>query len=106
MTSWGKGEGSDHEKEMAVHRSGGASGDGAVHVSRGHDREAAVELAAAAALRLAPDHVLAGARSAGALPHPVRRLRALRAPLQHAPADVRALGENVPRGPGAASAGP
>ena len=42
----------------------------------GGSRDAPVELAAAAALRLAPDHLLASARAAGAVPDPLRRILA------------------------------
>ena len=43
-----------------------------VHRRRAGD--AAVELAAAAAFRLAADHFLAGARDSGAVPDPLRRI--------------------------------
>src|SRR5215472_183583 len=42
---------------------------------RRRDRAAAVELAAAAHLWPAPDHLLAGPRTSGAVPNPLRRIR-------------------------------
>ena len=65
--------------EVVLHRSGGDRGgadhDRALHPRRRRHRDAAVELAAAAALRLAAAHVAPGVRTAGALPDPVRRVR-------------------------------
>src|SRR5437773_4240467 len=65
--------GTEHEKEMDLDGSAGDSGDGAVYRHWRRNSVALVELAAAAALRLAPDHFLASARDAGAMPHPLRR---------------------------------
>src|SRR6478672_10752329 len=62
---------------MDLHRAGRACRDAALCLHRRGSREAVVELAAAAALRLAPGDVLAGARVAGALPHSLRRPRFL-----------------------------
>ena len=64
-----------------------------------------VELAAAAAVRLALDHILASTWPSGALPHPLRRIRKarFRAP-QFSPAHERAMWEHDPRGAGTISA--
>src|SRR6266446_7489970 len=65
--------GTEHEKEMDLDGSAGDPGDAAVYRHWRRNSAALVELAAAAALRLAPDHLLASARDAGAMPHPLRR---------------------------------
>ena len=58
---------------------------------------AAVELAAAAALRLAPDYLLASAWNSGAVPDPLRRIWAPRfQSLQFPPSHGRALGAHDP----------
>src|SRR5579859_6613574 len=57
------------------------------------DRNAAVELAAAAAVWLAPDYLLAGARAAASLPNSVWRMgRVQRRERTHAPSPKRAHG--------------
>jgi hypothetical protein len=56
-----------------------------------------VELAVAAALQLATDYFLAGARTSGAVPDPLRRIWAPRwLSLQFPPPDGRALGPHDP----------
>src|SRR5258707_8272297 len=60
---------------MDVHRAAGDPGNGGVHVHRRRAGDAAVELAAADAVRLARDYVLAGARTASALPDSFWRVR-------------------------------
>src|SRR5258707_194876 len=82
----------------------GDSGDGAIYFPRRRTGAAAVELAAAAALRLAPAHLLASAWTSGAVPHPLRRMeRPWLSPLPYAAANQRAhgraLGAHDPRGP-------
>src|SRR6266478_4662612 len=59
---------------MDLDSSAGDPGDGAICLPRRRTSAAPVELAAAAALRLAPDHLLASAGTSGAVPHPLRRL--------------------------------
>ena len=62
---------------------------------------AAVELAAAAALRLAPDYFLASAWDSGVVPDPLRRIWTPRFPaLQFPPSHGRALGAHDPGGAG------
>src|SRR5258708_8162830 len=80
------------------------SGDGAIYFPRRRAGAAAVELAAAAALRLAPAHLLASAWTSGAVPHPLRRMeRPWLSPLPYAAANQRAhgraLGAHDPRAP-------
>src|SRR5262249_29603234 len=65
-----------------------------------------VELAAAAALRLASDHVLAGGRNPGLVPDPLRRAWTLRSPLPFPPWAGRALGGHYSRGTGKIPGGP
>src|SRR5438045_9741100 len=79
-TNLRKHEGTEHEKEMVFHRAGGDSGDIAVHLHRRRDRAAPVELAVAATVRLARAHLLASPGPAGAVPHPLRRIRRTRFP--------------------------
>ena len=79
----------------------------AVRRRRRRSRAAVVELAAAVDLRLAPDYLLAGAWSPGAVPDPVRRIRtprglSLRLPSSHG----RAVGAHDPRGAGTIPARP
>src|SRR2546430_51390 len=94
---------------MALHRrSAGARRAGAVHRARRRGREVAVELAAAAAFRLAPDHVLAGARTAGAVPDPLRRIldaRRLGPPCADPPSHRRSHGGSRRRALGEDDAG-
>src|SRR5919206_3235051 len=81
--------------------SAGDPGDAGIHVSRRRDRAAAVELAAAAALRLARGHLLASARASGAVPDPLRWIRLARVhALQHAPPHAGALRAHDPGGAG------
>src|SRR5271165_1450730 len=81
----------------------GDSGDGAVYRGRRRSGAASVELVAAGALRLAPDHPLAGAWHPGAVPGPVWRVRWTPrvSPFELSPPHVRALGTNDARGAGA-----
>src|SRR5713226_7713939 len=60
---------------MDLDRSAGDSGDPTVYLHRRRNRAAFVELAAAAGLRMAANHLLAGARTAASLPDSVRRPR-------------------------------
>src|SRR5438067_13860840 len=94
-TNLRKREGTEHEKEMVFHRAGGDSGDIAVHLYRRRDRAAPVELAVAATVRLARNHLLASARDAGAVPHPLRRIKRPQFPsLPLAPSHGSALQEH------------
>src|SRR5437667_2700129 len=94
-TNLRKREGTEHEKEMVFHGAGGDSGDIAVHLHRRRDRVASMELAVAATVRLARDHLLASAGDAGAVPHPLRQIRWTRFPsLPLAPSHGRALQEH------------
>src|SRR6516164_1641454 len=71
MTNLG---GAEHEKEMDLDRAAGDFGHCVIRLPRGRDCDAPVELATAAAVRLAHTHLLASARVVGALPDFVRRL--------------------------------
>src|ERR1039458_474723 len=51
----------------------GDCGDAAIYLHRRRNRAASVELAAATAFRLAPDYLLAGDWTSGAVPNPFRR---------------------------------
>src|SRR5579884_3262205 len=91
--------------------SAGDSGHARVyHAWRVH-RALAMELAVAAAVRLAPDHLLAGAGAAGSVPHSVRQdgnariRRRVWDAATHAGAHVRTLGEHDARGARALPAG-
>src|SRR5262245_40899036 len=76
--------------------------DPGVHRHRRRDGAATLELAAAAVVRLAPDHPLAGTWDSRAVPDPVRRAWAPRLPwLRVPPAHGRALGVHDPGGAGA-----
>src|SRR5258708_7203028 len=78
----------------------GDSGNPRIHIHRRPTGDAVVELAAANALRLAPDYLLASPRTPGALPHPLRRTgraRTFRPPQFPAP-HGRALGTHDARG--------
>src|SRR5207302_9190646 len=82
----------------------------ALHRHRRRSRTATVELAAAAAFRLAPDYVLASAWIAGALPDPVRRIwiprsRSLQCSPPDPPSYGRAVGADDGRGAGALATG-
>src|SRR5713101_8910186 len=88
---------------MDLDSSAGDPGDGAICLPRRRTSAAAVELAAAAALWLAPDHLLASAGTSGALPHPLRRmerpwLSSLQYAATHERAHGRALGAHDARG--------
>src|SRR5258708_7419485 len=88
---------------MDLDSSGGDPGEGAICLPRRRTSAAALELAAAAALRLAPDLLLASAGTSGAVPHPLRRMgRPWLSSLQYAAANQRAhgraLGTHDPRG--------
>src|SRR5579859_2240243 len=84
--------------------SGGDRGDGSVHLRRRGDREAVVELAAANAVRMAHDHLLAGAGHSSFVPDSFRtsRFSPWRRASLRAPADPgthgRALGADDARG--------
>src|SRR5215208_6602216 len=80
---------------MVFHRSRGDRRDGAVRGPRRLDRPLAVELAAAGALRLPADHVLAGARPPGVVPDSLRRIRPRR-PASRAQPDVAGRARTVP----------
>src|SRR3981189_3060148 len=88
----------------------GNRGDGAFRLARWRSGDAFVELAAAVAVRVAANYFLAGSRTAGALPHSVRRLGLpRRSTLQYSPENARPLGRDdargtreVPRGDGRA----
>src|SRR5712692_2834286 len=81
--------------------SAGNSGDAAVYRHRRRSSAATVELAAAAALRLAPDYFLASGWNSGAVPDPLRGIGTPRfRPLEIPPSHVRALGAHDPRGAG------
>src|SRR6266852_718266 len=90
-TNLRKHEGAEHEweiEETDFHCSAGDSGDSGICRHRRRNSAAPVELAAAAALRLAPDHLLASAWTSGAVPDPLRRIwisrfRSLQYPPSH-----------------------
>ena len=72
-----------------------------VHLDRRRSGAASVELAAAGVVRMAANHLLAGSRTAGSLPDPVRRLWSWWLPsLQFSAANGRALGADDARGAG------
>src|SRR5712692_8392486 len=76
-TNLRKHEGAEDEweiEETDFHCSAGDSGDSGICRHRRRNSTAPVELAAAAALRLAPDHLLASAWTSGAVPDPFRRI--------------------------------
>src|SRR5258708_2643982 len=88
---------------MDLDSSAGDPGDGAICLPRRRTSAAPVELAAAAALRLAPDLLLASAGTSGAVPHPLWRMgQPWLSSLQYAAANQRAhgraLGADDPRG--------
>src|SRR5262245_38837177 len=85
--------------EAPVDRAGGALRDDAVRRARRLRRAQLVELAAAVAVRLAGDHVLAGAGPARAVPAPVRRTGTpWGSGLASGHADARTLGAHDARG--------
>src|ERR1700676_1699729 len=88
--------------EDGFHCSAGDSGDAAICLHRRRTCDATVELAAAAALWLAPDHVLASAWTSGAVPDPLRRIwKAWLRPYKLPPSHERALWKYDARGAGA-----
>src|SRR5882724_8740659 len=88
---------------MDLDSSTGDFGDPAICRHRRRTGDAFMELAAAAALRLAPDYLLAGARTPGAVPHPLRRTGRARTfrPPQFPQSHERALREHDARRAGA-----
>src|ERR1700756_3526552 len=75
-------------EEIDFHCSAGDSGDAGLYRHRRRNCAASVELAAAVALRLAPDHLLASAWTSCAVPDPLRRtwtppFRSLQFPPSH-----------------------
>src|SRR5580658_2306629 len=87
--------------ENDFHCSAGDSGDGGIYCHRRRNRAAPLELAAAAALRMATDYFLASAGNPGAVPRPLRRTGAARLPrLQFPPSHEGALRTHDPRGAG------
>src|SRR5260370_34362915 len=81
---------------MDLDSSAGDPGDGAICLPRRRTSAAPLELAAAAALRLAPAHVLASRGTSGAVPHPLRRMGwPWRASLQYARAHERGHGRTL-----------
>src|SRR5918996_4976353 len=87
-------EGAEHEKkETAFHCTAGDPRDRGLHGPGRLHRPEPVELAHAGALRLAPGHLLAGARAADAVPDPVRWIQNARPrPFPVAAPHARALG--------------
>src|ERR1700683_5540504 len=84
--------GEQYEKEMVLHRSARNPGNATICIHRRRNSVAPVELAIAAAVRLAPDSLLASAWTSGAVPDPLRRLSLARfTTLQLPPAHGRAL---------------
>src|SRR6267378_780030 len=75
-----------------------ATRDGAFHLAWRRTGHASLELAAADAVRVAANYLLAGCRTAGSLPDPVRGLEWWRSSLQTWAADGRALGADDGRG--------
>src|SRR5271156_755394 len=73
-TNLRKHEGTEYEKENDFHGSAGDSGDTAVHLHRRRDRTPPVELAAAAALWVEGNYLLAGSWNSDAVPDTLRRL--------------------------------
>src|SRR6266700_1188581 len=65
--------GTEHEKEMDLDCSASDFGDGIVHRHRRRNCDALVELVAARIVRMAANHLLAGAGTAASLPDSVRR---------------------------------
>src|SRR5690242_14129295 len=86
-------------EEDDLDSSAGDCSDSAIYLHWRRNRDALVELAAAVALWLARDHLLAGAWTSRAVPHPLRQARrtqfhSLRCP----PAHGRALRQHDSRG--------
>src|SRR5207249_5395152 len=59
---------------MDFHCPAGDSGDPCIYCHWRRNSVAPLELAVAAAVRLAPDHLLASPWTSGAVPHPLRRM--------------------------------
>src|SRR5580704_10388065 len=90
-----KVRGTEHGQEMEIdfYHSDRDSGDGAVRLPRRRTGHAPLELAVAAALRMAHGYVLAGTRHPDAVPHPFRRIWTPSSrPLQIPPSSGRARG--------------
>src|SRR6266849_6346535 len=86
---------------MDVHRSDGVLGVSVIYCHRRRSRAATVELAATAALWLAPGDLLAGAWNSGVVPNPLRRIWIPRPPpFQFPSSHGRALGSDDPGGAG------
>src|SRR5438045_548171 len=86
---------------MDLHRSSRDSGNRAVYLYWRRNRAVAMELVAAATVWLAADHLLAGARASGALPHPLWQIRRARVPsLAFPPWHGRTLASHDSRGAG------
>ena len=91
--------------ENGFHCSTGDSCDAAICLHRRRTCDATMELAAAAALWLAPDHVLASAWTSCALQNPVRGIRKARLwTPQFSPSHERAMWKHDARGAGTISA--
>src|SRR5271169_2232819 len=102
-TSSRRGEGTRYEKETDLLDPAGHRWIRTLHRDRRPGGDAPVELAAAHDLRLAADHLLAGARTPGSLPDPLRRPRwRRRLSPRHAAANGRALRPHEPGGAGEA----
>src|SRR5579863_475835 len=85
--------------ENDFHRSSGDPGYCAIYLYRRRSGDAPVELAAAAAFRLASDCILASGWALGPMPHPLRFAWMARSrPLQLPPPHVRTLGTDDTRG--------
>src|SRR5437868_10662134 len=92
-------------EEIDLDSSAGDFGNFVIYLHRRRNRAAPVELAAAAALRLAPDYLLASAWNSGAVPHPLWRIwrprfGSLQLPSSHGRAHGQALGAHDARGAG------
>src|SRR5882724_3001461 len=75
-----------------------ATSDGAFHLAWRRTCHASLELAAADAVRMAANYLLAGYRTAGSLPDSVRKLEWRRSSLQIRAENGRALGTDDARG--------
>src|SRR5881275_659852 len=97
-TNLWKREVSKHEKKMVFYCAAGDSGNGRVRLPLRPGGATTVELAAAAAVWLARNHLLASARTAGAEPHPFWAVRWTRlASRTLAASHGRALPQHDPR---------
>src|SRR5258706_7145879 len=93
-TNLRKREEAKHEQEkMVLPGAAGDSSDGVIYCCGRRSGDETVELAAARALWLAPDHLLARAWDSGTVPDLVRRFwRARGAPLENSRSNSGALG--------------